>query len=378
MENYHKYNYNTKPYRKTQYIQRKSFNFHKRKSNSDFYAYEDDYFQKNYKINKDIQKTTFNKLNSTEKNQKEESAKKVKSSNNFDNSNALNDDIISNTQLNENKGNEITKTKNKDNNKDKLYDNELNPKGNKSLNKYKKICLPQSQAKQQQHQIIMHYNLNYNNNISNKSNNINIHNINNMSYYHNYIPFTFSNSINNYYINNNIIIYNNAIKKPNINPNHNPYQNKQPDLPSILSSYANLKNSYLNANQILNPYLIGPNYLNILFSRNEEQDENAKNNNEVLDAKKENTCILEINVKISKNKTYNFILKRFDDLFETVQIFCQINELDTNLYMPIIVNIIKALNSIYGIYNLKLNEKEIQKLILLKYFYCNYEKNNSI
>ena len=224
----------------------------------------------------------------------------------------------------------------------------------------------------------MHYNLNYNNNISNNANNINIHNINNMSYYHNYIPFTFSNSINNYYINNNIIIYNNAIKKPNINPNHNPYQNKQPDLPSILSSYANLKNSYLNGNQILNPYLIGPNYLNILFSRNEEQDENAENNDEVLDAKKENTCILEINVKISKDKTYNFILKRFDDLFETVQIFCQINELDTNLYIPIIVNIIKALNSIYGIYNLKLNEKEIQKLLLLKYFYCNYEKNNSI
>ena len=97
-----------------------------------------------------------------------------------------------------------------------------------------------------------------------------------------------------------------------------------------------------------------------------------------MEAKKENTCILEINVKISKDKTYNFILKRFDDLFETVQIFCQINELDTNLYIPIIVNIIKALNSIYGIYNLELNEKEIQKLLLLKYFYCNSEKNDSI
>ena len=378
MENCHKYNYNTKPYRKTQNIQRKSFNFHKRKFNSDFYAYEDDYFQKNYKINKDIQKTTFNNINPTEKNQKEESAKKVKSSNNFDKNNALNDYIISITKLSENKGNKITKTKSKDNIKDKLYDKELNPKGNKTLNTYKKICLPQSQTKPQQHQIISYYNLNYNNNISNNVNNINIHNINNMSYYHNYIPFTFSNSINNYYINNNIIIYNNAIKKQNINPNHNPYQNKQPDLPSILSSYTNLKNAYLNGNPIINPYLIGQNYLNILFSRNDEQDENEKNNDEILNAKKENTCILEINVKISKDKSYNFILKRFDDLFETVQIFCQINELDTNLYMPIIVNIIKALNSIYGIYNLKLNEKEIQKLLLLKYYYFNSEKNNSI
>ena len=378
MENYHKYNYNTKPYRKTQYIQRKSFNFHKRKCNSDLYEYDDDYFQKNYKINKDIQKTTFNNINSTEKNQKEESAQKVKASNNFGKFNALNDDIISNIKLSENKVNKLPKTKKKYNNKDKLYDNELKPKENKSLNTYKKICLPQSQTKPQQHQIISYYNLNYNNNISNNANNINIHNINNMNHYHSYIPFTFSNSINNYYINNNIIIYNNAIKKPNINPNHNPYQNEQPFLSSILSSYINFKNSYLNGNSIFNPYLIGQNYLNNLFSRNDEQDENSKTNDEILEAKKENTCILEINVKISKDKTYNFILKRFDDLFETVQIFCQINELDTNLYMPIIVNIIKALNSIYGIYNLELNEKEIQKLLLLKYFYCNLGKDNSI
>ena len=134
----------------------------------------------------------------------------------------------------------------------------------------------------------------------------------------------------------------------------------------------------LNRNVNLNPNLIGQNYLNILFSPNEENAENAKNNEEVLDAKKENTCILEINVKIAKDKNYKFILKRFDDLFETVQIFCQINELDTNLYIPIIVNIIKALNSIYGIYNLELNEKEIHELLLLKFYYYNLEKNNSL
>lgn len=85
----------------------------------------------------------------------------------------------------------------------------------------------------------------------------------------------------------------------------------------------------------------------------------------------ENTEILKVNVKTSKNETVIFKLRRFDDLFETVQIFCQINELNSNFYIPIIIYVMKALNSIYGVFNIKLNQKEINELQFLKYFYYN-------
>lgn len=46
-------------------------------------------------------------------------------------------------------------------------------------------------------------------------------------------------------------------------------------------------------------------------------------------------------------------------MFKTVKIFCEINKLDTKLIRPLIMYIIKALNSIYGIYNLNLKPEEI-------------------
>ena len=49
-------------------------------------------------------------------------------------------------------------------------------------------------------------------------------------------------------------------------------------------------------------------------------------------------------------------------MFKTVKIFCEINKLDIKLIRPLIIYIIKALNSIYGIYNLKLKNDEIQYL----------------
>lgn len=357
MENHHIYNY-WKPYGKIQYINRKSFNYFKKKNKSDFCECDDDYFQKNSKINKDIQKTASNKTNSTEKNQKlnfEVKDKNEKLFENNDNNNSLKDLIC------------VAKLNRKKTNENKGEDNALKPNKHKIINISKKIPLQQPQH------MISYYNCN----ISNNNKYIN----NNTNYYLKYIPFSFSNSTNNYYINNNIIIYNNTFNKPN------PYQYKPQNLYSLLNSYKAIKNINLNQNQNINNiysnfnlnsnYAI-QNYINSLFSRNDENSENTKNNDDILDAKKENTCILEINVKISKDKNYNFRLKRFDDLFETVQIFCQINELKSNLYIPIIVNIIKALNSIYGIYNLKLNEKEINELLFLKYYYFNWEKNNSI
>ena len=90
---------------------------------------------------------------------------------------------------------------------------------------------------------------------------------------------------------------------------------------------------------------------------------------------KENTDILEINVKISEKKSLIFKIRRYDDMFKTVKIFCEINKLDTKLIRPLIIYIIKALNSIYGIYNLNLKNEEI---IFLKSIKNNFYNDDDI
>ena len=102
-------------------------------------------------------------------------------------------------------------------------------------------------------------------------------------------------------------------------------------------------------------------------------------NHNLLERNKENTDILEINVKVSKTKTLTFKMRRYDDMFRTVKIFCEINNLDIKLIRPLIIYIIKALNSIYGIYNLYLKPDEIEFLKELKRnFYPNENRTNDI
>ena len=99
-------------------------------------------------------------------------------------------------------------------------------------------------------------------------------------------------------------------------------------------------------------------------------------NNNLFEKDKENTDILEINVKISEGHTLTFKIRRFDDMFKTVKIFCEINKLDIKLMRPFIIYIIKALNSIYGIYNLPLKNDEILFLKDIKNNYYNDEKED--
>ena len=63
-------------------------------------------------------------------------------------------------------------------------------------------------------------------------------------------------------------------------------------------------------------------------------------------------------------------------MFKTVKIFCEINNLDIKLIRPLIIYIIKALNSIYGIYNLKLRQDEIEFLKELKARFYQEEKRD--
>ena len=80
----------------------------------------------------------------------------------------------------------------------------------------------------------------------------------------------------------------------------------------------------------------------------------------------ENTVILNVNVKISKDRTAIFKLKRFDDLFLTIKLFCEINSVDEKLIKPLIIKSLSALNTIYQVMNSKLDNLEIKKLKEIK------------
>ena len=80
----------------------------------------------------------------------------------------------------------------------------------------------------------------------------------------------------------------------------------------------------------------------------------------------ENTEILKVNVKISKEKYAVFKLKRYDDLFETIKIFCEINSIDEKLIKPLIIKSLSTLNTIYQVVNSKLDQQQIELLKKIK------------
>ena len=72
----------------------------------------------------------------------------------------------------------------------------------------------------------------------------------------------------------------------------------------------------------------------------------------------ENTEILRVEVKLTKDKIVICKLKRYDDVFETIKIFCEINSIDENLIKPLIMKSLRTLNTIYQIMNSKINPKQ--------------------
>ena len=80
----------------------------------------------------------------------------------------------------------------------------------------------------------------------------------------------------------------------------------------------------------------------------------------------ENTEILKVNVKISKNNYAIFKLKRYDDIFYTIKLFCEINGVKEELIKPLIVKSLCALNTIYQVMNSKMDNDNINLLKKIK------------
>ena len=130
-----------------------------------------------------------------------------------------------------------------------------------------------------------------------------------------------------------------------VNPNNNIYINKSIKHVTIYRKVNNNNNYY---------YINTSNRNNNGYSYNKFTEAWKIVNNE-----NENTVILEIYVKINHHETALFKLKRYDDLFLKVKLFCEINHIDETLIKPIIIKALQAINSIYKAmnYNLSTNDK---------------------
>ena len=102
------------------------------------------------------------------------------------------------------------------------------------------------------------------------------------------------------------------------------------------------------------------------ISDSEEKEEKTKKCDKkeeyIVNREFENTEILRVEVKISIEKKAVFKLKRYDDVFETIKLFCEINSVDEKFIKPLIIKSLSTLNTIYQIMNSKLNIKHINIL----------------
>ena len=80
----------------------------------------------------------------------------------------------------------------------------------------------------------------------------------------------------------------------------------------------------------------------------------------------ENTVVLSINVKISPTRIVSFKLKKYDDLFLTVKLFCEINKIREELIKPIIIKSLEAMNKVYIVMNSKISQNDIDQLLRIK------------
>lgn len=172
---------------------------------------------------------------------------------------------------------------------------------------------------------------------------------------------THSNSRKNSFSENNN--ENNEINKESITPINTKNNNKE-----IIHEQKNNINQKINISKdvIKNAFFVPKSYKE---KKDTIKTENDNNKNEKIDKKEkkdENIVILAINLKIAKDKTIFFELRKYDDMFLIIKKFCEENNLNEKIQKSLPSMIIKALNSIYGIMNLKLTSEEIVYINELK------------
>ncbi|MCQ2820453.1 MAG: hypothetical protein MJ252_24585 [archaeon] len=131
-------------------------------------------------------------------------------------------------------------------------------------------------------------------------------------------------------------------------------------------------NTYSNVYNRTNSYPVieNPNINNSLnYNSNRRYSYNSDNSTALekeYQRTEQNTEILSIKVKISKTETAVFKLRRYDDTIKTVQLFCELNKIDSMMVKPLIIAIFKTLNSISKAVNLKISQRNFDFLSLIK------------
>ena len=119
----------------------------------------------------------------------------------------------------------------------------------------------------------------------------------------------------------------------------------------------------LSENVFKTAYFVPKSYKEIKNINENKENEDKKEKDKKKD---DNIAILSINIKISKDKLIFFQLRKYDDIFEEIKKVCEENKIDgqINQYLPRVI--MRALNTIYGIMNLKLSNDEIELLSNIK------------
>ena len=131
--------------------------------------------------------------------------------------------------------------------------------------------------------------------------------------------------------------------------------NKEKDVSQEIKNEENL--IYLNNNNKITE-------IKNKFDEDNLITDNNESNNKIEQTNKylENTEVLKVNIKISENKIVTFKIKRYDDLFYTISLFCEIYSIDEKLMKPLIIKTLCTLNTIYQIYNSDVSKENIEIL----------------
>ena len=195
-------------------------------------------------------------------------------------------------------------------------------------------------------------------------------------------PYNFSvNRTNNYY----------SIINPKLNFQYNSINingNKQSIKKYNINNIVNNNNEYINnfnsdnssKSSSSNSDKTDSNKINIkkkskgkLYENTQRKKYFNKFNSSKENSTNENTVILTLKIKVAKNDYRIFNLKKYDDLFVSLEKFFDLNQIDQSLVKPIVNKIFAALNKIFWLLNNKIGKYD-QKY--LKSLYNLWIKNN--
>ena len=149
---------------------------------------------------------------------------------------------------------------------------------------------------------------------------------------------------------------------------------------NIFNNKKNSKNNYFNSEFLEQNNKINDEKMTISSSHNSKKNSincfeknlsDINNNLEIKSRKKskiyynkfnnskenflnENTIILTVKIKVGKNDIRSFNLKKYDDLFVSLEKFVNINNINQELVKPLVTKIFKTLNKIFWLLNNKI------------------------